>query len=95
LDLGGTGNPAHLFGAPDTDDRTGHRWIPQGPGNGNLSRCCVITVADSAKRLDQPQITGEQRLLEIRADLPPIVFRMDAIRSRVIAPLSIPEAMGE
>ena len=96
LDVGRTGDAAHLFGAADADDRACHRGIPQGPRDGNLTRRCVVAVADGAQRLDQPQIAGEQRLLEIRAVLPPVVCRA-CTRSAPASSrrVSIPEAMGE
>jgi len=77
--------------------RCGHRQSRRSPQDCAGStrwqsrRCCAVTVADGAKRLDQPQVSGEQRFWKFALPFRQSSLGMDAIRSRVIAPVSIPE----
>jgi hypothetical protein len=74
----------------------GHSCGSKGPRNRDLAGRRVITLAYGAQPFDQLQIAGEQRFLELCTALSPIVFgEGPAIRPRVIAALSRPEAIGE
>jgi nucleoside-diphosphate-sugar epimerase len=46
LGVGGAGNPAHLLGAANTNNRAGHRRIAQSPRDGNLA--LEISIAELA-----------------------------------------------
>src|SRR5258708_18538096 len=67
LDVGSTGNTACLLGAADSDDGTRHGGISQGPPDGHLGRCCVVTLADITQSFDQAKTAGQPPLLEVRA----------------------------
>jgi hypothetical protein len=46
--VGGPGNSTNLLGAADADNRSGHRWIPQGPSDGHFAGRRLVAPADGA-----------------------------------------------
>jgi hypothetical protein len=72
--IGRAGYAANLFSAPYSDDGPGDGGVPQGPRDGYFTWRGVVPLADRAQRLDQPEIAGKERLLEVRAVLPPVVL---------------------
>src|ERR1035441_5106556 len=69
--------------------------MAQRPRNGHFARRAAVPLADGAQQFGQLQIAGEPRLLEMRRAAAPIVAGMAATRSRVMAPDSRPDFIGE
>src|SRR5450631_2279554 len=72
VDVGGSRDAADLVGAADADDGAGHGGIRQSPGDGDFARRRATALSDGSQRLDQSQVAGEQRLLEVGAVFTPV-----------------------
>ena len=84
-----------LVGPSEADDRPIHCWIVQSPGGCDRARCGVMSGGDRMEPLDQGEVARQLRLGEARVVFAPVILGKFAICSRVMAPVSRPEAIGE
>ena len=69
------GLPTYLMENRGDDSGAGHGWIPQRPGDRNLTRWTLNPFADFAQALDQREISRKPRLLKLDVATSPIAGR--------------------
>ena len=90
------GQPAvHLIGAARAHDRRGDRLLGERPADGQDGQGGARAVGHALQALDQLEVAPELGLLEARRSAAPVVSGSLSTRSRLKAPVSRPEAMGE
>ncbi len=95
LDLAGAHDAFGLLGVAGSDDCPSDGGKAQGPGDGDGAGRGVVASGDFFQTLDQGKIFGELGLAKFGIVPAPVVFRKIRARSRVMAPVSKPEAIGE
>ena len=84
-----------LAGIAGAYNRSRDCRIAQRPGNRDLARRAAVTFPNLPQVFYQGQISRELWLVEIWTPAAPVVLGKLAARSRVMAPVSRPDAMGE